>query len=98
VLAWHFNLDLAKAEIPVKPLWLPLMSFHSSNNYPAAPTFVDPPLRTHWFFPSLPSLPLLTAYTHINSAPPLVSVSLLGARFLNQRPQDRLASSRASNL
>jgi hypothetical protein len=37
-------------------------------------------------------------HTRINSTPPLVSASLLGARFLNERPQGRLASSRASNL
>ena len=49
VLAWHINLDLAKAENPVKPLWLPLMSFHSSSSYPAASTFVDPSLRTIGF-------------------------------------------------
>jgi hypothetical protein len=51
LLAWHINLDLAKAEILVKPLWLPLMSFHSSSSYPAASTLCRPVFKNRWFFP-----------------------------------------------
>jgi len=48
LLAWHINLDVAKAEIPVKPLWL---SIDVIPQTPAAillpRPFVDPSLRTH---------------------------------------------------
>ena len=48
LLAWHINLDVAKAEIPVKPLWLPLMSFHKLQQLSCClDLFVDPSLRTH---------------------------------------------------